>query len=81
MGADSLAKNNPKCPRIYLPNLSAKAQQFWISMKKVFIGCLCSPCFDLAGQTGSFLAVPEISAILQKHPTFKGVFSCVIKVV
>ena len=31
MGADSLAKN-------YLPNLSAQAQQFWISMKKGFIG-------------------------------------------
>ena len=29
----------PKCPRIYLPNLSAQAQNFWISMKKGFIGC------------------------------------------
>ena len=24
----------PKCHRIYLPNLSAQAQKFWISMKK-----------------------------------------------
>ena len=30
-GADSLGQ-------IYLPNLSAQAQNFWISMKKVFIG-------------------------------------------
>ena len=35
MGADSLAKNMyPKCHRIYLPNLSAQAQNFWILMKK-----------------------------------------------
>ena len=35
MGSDSLAKNMyPNCPRIYLPNLSAQAQKFWISMKK-----------------------------------------------
>ena len=27
----------PKCPRIYLPNLSAQAQKFWISMKKGFL--------------------------------------------
>ena len=27
-----------KCPRIYLPNLSAQAQKSWISMKKGFIG-------------------------------------------
>ena len=26
----------PKCPRIYLHNLSAQAQKFWISMKKKF---------------------------------------------
>ena len=31
---------NPKCPRIYLPNLSAQAQKFWILMKKGFIGRL-----------------------------------------
>ena len=24
-------------PKIYLPNLSAQAQKFWISMKKCFI--------------------------------------------
>ena len=34
MGADSLAENNRKCPRIHLPNLSAQAQKLWISMKK-----------------------------------------------
>ena len=28
----------PKCPKIYLPKLSAKAQKFGISMKKGFIG-------------------------------------------
>ena len=33
MGADSLAENTPKCPRTYLPNLSAQVQKFWISMK------------------------------------------------
>ena len=38
MGADSLAENTPKCPRIYLPNLSAQPQKFWISMKKGSIG-------------------------------------------
>ena len=36
MGADKLAENTPKCPKIYLPNLSA--QRFGISMKKGFIG-------------------------------------------
>ena len=40
MGADSLAENTPRCPQIYLPNLSAQAQKFWISMKKGFIGRL-----------------------------------------
>ena len=28
----------PKSSRIYLPNFSAQAQKFWISMKKGFIG-------------------------------------------
>ena len=28
----------PKCPRIYLPSLSAQAQTFYILMKKGFIG-------------------------------------------
>ena len=28
----------PKWPKIYLPNLSAQAQKFWISMKKSLIG-------------------------------------------
>ena len=27
----------PQNPRIYLPNLSAQAQKFWVSMKKGFI--------------------------------------------
>jgi hypothetical protein len=34
IGTDSLAENNPKCPKIYLPNLSVQAQKFGISMKK-----------------------------------------------
>ena len=38
MGVDSLAKNTPNAPKIYLPNLSAQAQKFGISMKKGFIG-------------------------------------------
>ena len=38
MGADSLAENTPNAPEIYLPNLSAQAQKFWILMKKGFIG-------------------------------------------
>ena len=38
MGAESLAQNYPKCPRIYLPNMSAQAQTFKISIKKDFIG-------------------------------------------
>ena len=28
----------PKCPQIYLPKMSAQAQMFGISMRKVFIG-------------------------------------------
>ena len=28
----------PHCPRIHYPNLFAKAQKFWISMKKGLIG-------------------------------------------
>ena len=41
MGADSLAKNTPNAPEFtYLHYLSAKAQKFWISMKKGFIGRL-----------------------------------------
>ena len=39
MGADSSAENTRKYPKIYLPNLSAKAQNFGISIKKGFIGC------------------------------------------
>ena len=38
MGADSSAKNYPKFSRIDLPNLSAEAHKFCISMKKGFIG-------------------------------------------
>ena len=38
MGADSLAENTPNAPEMYLPNLSAQAQKFWILMKKGFIG-------------------------------------------
>ena len=38
MGADKLAENTPKCPKIYLPKLSAQAQKFGILMKKGFIG-------------------------------------------
>ena len=34
MDADSLAENTPKCPKIYVPNLSAQARNFWISIKK-----------------------------------------------
>ena len=34
VGANSLAKKYPKCPKIYRPNLFAKAKTFWISMKK-----------------------------------------------
>ena len=35
MGANSSAENTPKYPRIYLTNLSAWAQKFTISMKKI----------------------------------------------
>ena len=38
LGADSLPEKYPKCLRIYMPNLSAQAQNFWIPMKKGFIG-------------------------------------------
>jgi hypothetical protein len=38
MGADNFGRQYSKCPRIYLPNLSAQVQKFWISMKKGFIG-------------------------------------------
>ena len=37
MGADSSAENTPSA-QIYLPDLSAQAQKFWISMKEGFIG-------------------------------------------
>ena len=30
MGADKLARKYLKCPKIYLPNLSAQAQKFGI---------------------------------------------------
>ena len=36
-GCWQFGRKYPKCPRIYLPNLSAQAQKFWISMKKGFI--------------------------------------------
>ena len=36
MGSDSLAENTP-CSKVYLPNLSAQAQKFGISLKKGFI--------------------------------------------
>ena len=38
MGADKLAEKYPKCPKIDLPNLSAQAKKFGISMKQGFIG-------------------------------------------
>ena len=38
MGADKSDENTPKCPKIYLPKLSAQAQKCGISMKKGFIG-------------------------------------------
>ena len=34
----TLAKWVPKCPKIYLPKLSAQAEKFGILMKKGFIG-------------------------------------------
>ena len=37
MGADKLADNTPKFPKIHLPKLSAQAQMFGILMKKSFI--------------------------------------------
>ena len=38
MGADKLAANTPKCPKIYLPKLSAQNPKFGILMEKGFIG-------------------------------------------
>ena len=38
MHADKSAENTQKCPKNCLPNLSAEAQKFGISMKKSFIG-------------------------------------------
>ena len=35
MGADSAAENTPKCPRIYLPNLSAQAQVLNFNEKRL----------------------------------------------
>ena len=41
----------PKSPSIYLPNLSAQAQKFWISMEKGFIALgvrnLWSECYGM----------------------------------
>ena len=39
----SMIQKYPKCPRIYLPNLSIKAQKFWISIKKASLD-VRSPC-------------------------------------
>jgi hypothetical protein len=33
-----IGQKYPKCPKIYLPELSAQALKFGISMKKGFIG-------------------------------------------
>jgi hypothetical protein len=44
MGA---GRKYPKCPRIYLPNLSAQAQKFWISIKKKASLGVCSPRKDI----------------------------------
>ena len=32
-----VSQKYPKCPKIYLPNLSVHDQKFWISLKKGFI--------------------------------------------
>ena len=52
MCADKLAENNPKCPKIYLPNLSAQAKKLGFQWKKVSMG-VRSPWFS---QTSSRLA-------------------------
>ena len=49
IGADKLAENTPKCPKIYLPNLSAQAQMFGILMKIGFSG-VHGPCTVLNWQ-------------------------------
>jgi hypothetical protein len=52
MGADSSAENTPNAPAFFLPNLSAQAQKFWISMKKCFVGrpySVISSFFDIFG--------------------------------
>ena len=38
MGAASLSKNTPNAPKNCLPNLSAQAQKFGVSMKKKLLG-------------------------------------------
>ena len=38
MGADCLGENIPNAPELYLSNLYAQAQKFWISMKKALSG-------------------------------------------
>ena len=35
---NGIGRTYSKCPKIYLPNLSAQAQKFWISMKKASFG-------------------------------------------
>ena len=47
MGSDKSAENTPKCPKTYLPKLSAQAQKFrW---KKASLGvhslCICASVF------------------------------------
>ena len=38
MGDDRSTKHTPKCPKICLPNFSAQAEKFAISIKKGFTG-------------------------------------------
>ena len=39
MGTDKVFEKYSKCPKTYLPKLSAQAQKFGILMKKGIIGC------------------------------------------
>ena len=43
MGADKSAKDTPKCPKLYLPKLSAQAKSLGFGWKKASLG-VHSPC-------------------------------------
>ena len=71
MGADSLAENT-QMPIIYLPNLSAQAQKFWISMKKgLHWESTVHDCSCLAGDRLAYLKKITFKQKIDSFLTFR----------